>query len=283
MGALRFRLLRRRDRRARGSFESGALRLGLDERNLGLGAGGLGLSAGGFGGKGPRDSFLQSLIDLAGVAAGRLRLGGQPRRLDPQVLGLRGDRSEILPGQARLRFVEPALAEPCEARADRGDRVWFRQPAQVRDGGWRILAHGQDAETVAVQELKAWVTLGQLAPQSMDTEIIPADVGVMEQYHRSVGQLRQPGLEVVPDGLIGVQPVNVQEVDGAILNLVERLVEGATEQGGEGAEPLIMEAAQFLEYLFAVLARLMVAAPGVNGVAADREVLAGGGLAERSV
>jgi hypothetical protein len=52
----------------------------------------------------------------------------------------------------------------------------------------------------------------------------------VEQDHTALADLRQPGAEIVADGLVGVEAVDVEEVHAARADPVERLVEGHLEQ-----------------------------------------------------
>jgi hypothetical protein len=67
----------------------------------------------------------------------------------------------------------------------------------------------------------------------------------MEQHDRSVGKLRPPSLEVVADGIVRVQPIDMKQVHRAIGKVSQRLVEGATEQRRERAEALVVMTAEF--------------------------------------
>ena len=117
-----------------------------------------------------------------------------------------------------------------------------------------------------MQELEREITLAKLTPEPPDAEVPFAFVGVMKHHHGLAGQLRQPALEIVSDRLIGVQPVDVQQIYGPVLDLAQRIVERALEQSRKGAKPLIMEWAQFVENLVAIDASVRVASPRVHSV-----------------
>ena len=76
--------------------------------------------------------------------------------------------------------------------------------------GVPVRSHQQNAQTVGVREVKAWVLLRKLLPKPMNTEIITMDAGVMKKYYTTVRQLRQPCFEIMFDCLVGVQTINVQ-------------------------------------------------------------------------
>src|SRR5438132_13433190 len=76
-----------------------------------------------------------------------------------------------------------------------------------------------------MDEGEAWVAFSQLVPELPYPEIALAHVHVVEQDDTPVAELREPALEVPLDGLIGVVPVDVQEIDGGVAEVCERLVE----------------------------------------------------------
>ena len=93
----------------------------------------------------------------------------------------------------------------------------------------------------------------------------------MKQNNRAIAQLGQPRFEVVPYGIVRMQPVDVQQVDGAILELGEGVVEGRSYQSRERPEMKVVKARPFLEDVLAIQPALVVALPGVNRVAGGIE------------
>ncbi len=179
----------------------------------------------------------------------------------------------------------PALAEPREARPRcRGlFGIGRGAPAKLQHGRWRVPPGTEHAEAVAVQELEGRITLRQLGPEPPDAEIKLALVGVVEQHDRAVGELGQPGLEIVPDSLVGVHAVDVQQVHAAVGELAERLVERAAQQLGERRESLIVVVLEVGEHVLAVVPGVLVTLPGIDREAARAQPLCLYGLAESGV
>jgi len=84
-----------------------------------------------------------------------------------------------------------------------------------------------------VEEAEARVAAAHLVPEPPYSEFAFPDVGVVEEHDCGSAELREPGLEVVLDCLIGVQPVEVEEVDGPVGELGHRLVERCSKQARE--------------------------------------------------
>jgi hypothetical protein len=77
--------------------------------------------------------------------------------------------------------------------------------------------------------------------------------------------LGPPRVEVVLHGLIGVQSVNVKQIDLSILKIRSGLLEGHPEQGREGWVVLSRVRIHFTENIVAVGASMRIASPGVDG------------------
>ena len=101
----------------------------------------------------------------------------------------------------------------------------------------------------------------------MDAETPFADVRVMEQHDSPSRELRPPGLEVVPHGVVRVQPVDVEQVDRTFLEVSDRVVEGRSDEARElGVMPLVVHG-ESLEDLLAVEPGVLVPFPRVDCVA----------------
>lgn len=105
----------------------------------------------------------------------------------------------------------------------------------------------------------------------------------MKEDDAAVGKLRRPGLEIVAHRVVGVQAVDMQEIDRAVLDMIARLVECAAQQRREAGVALVVEGAELLEDFLSVLAGVRIALPGIDRVAARAEPAAHHGLAERRV
>ena len=75
----------------------------------------------------------------------------------------------------------------------------------------------------------------------------------------------------------------MQKIHGIVRDLRQRLVEGAAEQAGKGAETWIVLVPQTGEHAVVVIAGMLVAAPGIDRKAARIERLAFHRLAERHI
>lgn len=93
----------------------------------------------------------------------------------------------------------------------------------------------------------------------------------MEQHHRTVGELRPPPFEIAADGVVGVQSVDMQQVDRVVGNVGECGVERAAHQVGEARIARVVEAAEIGIDLPAVEPGMLVALPGIHREAAAIE------------
>ena len=222
-----------------------------------------------------RPRFVRS-VDLAP----RLELRGGARvvhRLDSP-LGLVFDGGAGAPLAGRGGDPAPERREePC------GQRVPLRGHEEVQEIGIHVAADREDSETVPMREGEARVRARELVPEAPDGEVALADVRVVEQDDPSLTELRQPRLEVVGDRLIGVAPIEVEQIDRAVGEVGRRLVERLLEEAREAAVERIVVDAQVLEDLRRVRARVLVAFPGVDGVAAGLQAERLHGLAKGAV
>src|SRR5262245_48961034 len=138
-----------------------------------------------------------------------------------------------------------------------------KQPTYL---GGQLGAETQHAEAMAVKKREAGVLARQLFPESPDTEVPFPHVDVVQNHDTLGAQLGPPRLEVVPDRLVGMEAVDVQQIDAAVAKLRERLIECRSHEPRERTEVLIVERRPLLEHPLVVLAGVRVALPGVNGV-----------------
>ena len=155
--------------------------------------------------------------------------------------------------------------------------------AEGGDGGGGLGADQQQAEAGGMVEAEGGVALAALGPELPDAEVAAADGGVVQQDDGAVGEFRQPGLEVVAHGVVGVQAVDMQQVDAAGDEAWQRIVEAAAEQGGEGAVVGVVEGLQIGIGAVVIGAGMGVALPGVDGEAAGGQAAGGDGVADRRI
>src|SRR5512143_4185170 len=91
---------------------------------------------------------------------------------------------------------------------------------------------------------------------------------VVEQHDRTRTQFGQPSLKIVTDGLIGVQAVDVQQVDGAGPKLVHGHIKCGPKKPGETIIQGIVVKAKLVEDSRTILTGVCIALPGVDGHAA---------------
>src|SRR3954452_2876263 len=77
-------------------------------------------------------------------------------------------------------------------------------------------SHRQDAQAVTVEELEARIAITDLFPEPPDAEALLPHVGVVQQEDASRADLGEPLFEVVLHGLVGVEAVNMEEIDRAV-------------------------------------------------------------------
>jgi hypothetical protein len=113
-----------------------------------------------------------------------------------------------------------------------------------------------------VEKFEGWIALSKLCPKSPDAAL----VDIIEHHHSLVRQLRQPALELVADRFVCVQPVEVQQIYAPAFNSLERIVKRALQYCGEGAKPLVMKTAKFLEDLIVIGTGLLITTPRIHSV-----------------
>jgi len=140
----------------------------------------------------------------------------------------------------------------------------------------------QHAEAEAVVEAEGLRVPGlEFLPELPGAEILHARADVVEQHHAAGTHLRVPVREVLAHGLVGVQPVDVQQVDAVGLEVRQRVVEQHAHQVGEAAIVLARVVLHVAEDRVVVLVGVRVAFPGVDGVAQALDVVLEHRLAER--
>mgnify|MGYP003484583143 CR=1 FL=1 len=87
------------------------------------------------------------------------------------------------------------------------------QVDELQKRRWNLTTHRQHAQAIAVRELQRWVTALQFSPEFPYSEISLVHGGVVEQHHSPVAELGSPGFKIVADRLVGMQAIDVEQVD----------------------------------------------------------------------
>ena len=80
-----------------------------------------------------------------------------------------------------------------------------------------------------------------------------------------------------------MQPVYVQQIDGAIGEIGQRLIECGAKELGESRVACVMKATEVLENLLTVMSRMRIASPCIDRVASGIQARQDNALAESSV
>jgi len=89
----------------------------------------------------------------------------------------------------------------------------------------------------------------------------------VEQNDAVGRQLRFPRLPIVVDGLVRMQPVDVQQGDRSVRHVARRLVEGGLDESGESSVSRVVAKAQLGKHLVAEEAGMLISAPRVHAIA----------------
>src|ERR1700722_19515401 len=154
------------------------------------------------------------------------------------------------------------------------DRCVRSQPAKFRDRRRWIAPNRGYTQTVRMQELERRVGVAEFGPDLPDTEVVPPDVGVMQQNNSSLRQLDAPAFEITFNSFVGMETVDVKKVNGSIGEVRQRLVESRAHQLGKSTVSGPDKSTQIQEYTLVIIAGMFVALPGVDGVAAAGDVAA---------
>ena len=122
-------------------------------------------------------------------------------------------------------------------------------------------------------ELQVRILASQLLPELPDLKICVAGRRVVEQHDPSGSNLGKPVLEVVPDGVVGVRPVDVQQIHGAVSELLLRLVESRAQESGERPVVPLVVSVDLGEHGLVVMARMRIALPRVDRIALARHAV----------
>ena len=147
----------------------------------------------------------------------------------------------------------------------------------------RLRASQQHAQAVAVPESQRGIALRDFGPEAPHAKVALPDRDVVKQHHGAAAQLGTPAFKVMAHGFVGVQAVDMQQIDAAVGHVIQSLVKGFLQQGGKVAVGAVVLLAQGVQHALAVVARVGVALPGVHAPGAQRHAVLHGGLAESKV
>jgi hypothetical protein len=174
------------------------------------------------------------------------------------------------------------VAELMEERLDPG-RLLLRSFQERPDRLGLELAHREDSQAVAVDELEAGVLVPDLVPELPDAEVLLPDVGVMEEDDAPLAYLGQPGFEVMADGVVGMETIDVEQVDRAVDELRDGFIERGPDQGRKAFIERVVVLTEVGEDLGAIFAGVCVAVPGVHREASSAQIERLDGLAEPAI
>ena len=227
--------------------------------------------------------------ELAAQRRDRLGLLALPALLRRSLLAHRAEharhRGEIAPqewdriGRRRRNGLGRRLRRRDEQSAERRHRLRERgeglrgderlDHAALEDAELR--PREEHAEPMGVGEGRVRMGLADLLPEPVHPEVGPVGhADVVQQHHAAIRQPIAPGVEVVPHRLVGVEAVDVQQVDRTGLEPRHGVVEGRTHELEAVGVVGLRDARDRREDLLAVAAAVLVALPRV-----DAEHLAG--------
>src|SRR5208283_1845676 len=102
-----------------------------------------------------------------------------------------------------------------------------QRPQRLRDG----VPGREYTQAVRMVEFEVGISLLDLVPESPDAEALAIPgLDVVEQDDPPIGHLRQPRIEIVTDGVIGVKTIDVKDVDATVPESRQGLVEGGSDE-----------------------------------------------------
>src|SRR5262245_24455588 len=119
---------------------------------------------------------------------------------------------------------------------------------------------------MAMQELEARILGPQLLPKLRNAEITLAHIGVVHENDRAVRELGPPALEIVLHVAIMMPAVEMQEIDRAVAEVRQRLVERRPNQRRERSVAGVVMSADLPIDILVVESGMIVAFPGVDRV-----------------
>src|SRR5688572_31449465 len=87
----------------------------------------------------------------------------------------------------------------------------------------------------------------------------------------------------MPNGRFGMQPVDVEHINAAGLELAEGVIEAGADEGGKRRVVRAIVLENLGEGRFVIAAGLLIAAPGIDAEAAGASLVLSGGLAKGKI
>jgi hypothetical protein len=88
-----------------------------------------------------------------------------------------------------------------------------------------LSTHREDAKPIAVDKLEGRVSLAEVDPDAPCSEVPLVYLDVMKKHYGVTAELRQPRFEVVLHHFVGMEPVDVKQINAAIGELIDSIVE----------------------------------------------------------
>jgi hypothetical protein len=127
-------------------------------------------------------------------------------------------------------------------------------------------SHPQDPETMPVNELKVRISPSKLGEVFMNTEEVPADIRVVEEHNSPIRELGKPALKVMANGLVGMESVNMEQVDGSVAEAAQGFVKGAAQERGKLRVVGLVIGLNLLIDALVVVTGLIIPFPSVHSV-----------------
>jgi hypothetical protein len=120
---------------------------------------------------------------------------------------------------------------------------------------------------MVVQELNATVWLANFFPEAPNPKILFPHVGVMHKDHSALAELGLPTGEILLDGLVSVEAINVEKVNATIGEVLQDMVRGGPKQTRESRISRLMIICQGLINFLSMEVTMGITLPGIHGVA----------------
>ena len=112
--------------------------------------------------------------------------------------------------------------------------------------------------------MQTWIQGAQLIPQLPNPKTALMHIGIVKQNHSSPGELGQPGFKIMPDGLIGMESINMQQVNRALAEMGYGFVERHPQQPRDALVMAVVVFGEFVEHGRIIVACVLVPLPGVH-------------------
>jgi len=123
-----------------------------------------------------------------------------------------------------------------------------------------------------MRKLDRGIACLQFIPQLPNTEIILADMGIMKKHDGTITELGLPVFEIMSDSFIGMQAIDMQDVNRPILKMRNGRIESHPKQGGNIGVLNAYIGLKGIVDVLAVSTCMGVTFPSINGKAAGRQL-----------